>query len=537
MTSKQQFYRHKRVLVVDDSDQIRSYLRSMLQLIGFDDITLARDADVALSHCRKSRFDFILCDYQLGHGRDGYQLFELLRAEQLISAGGCFLVISAERQRHAVYGMIEFQPDDYLLKPFSYAELERRIARAFHIKQVLKPAYAAIMAQDYAAALLACDDAIVHKPKYSWHVIRLKAELLIRTGDYIQAEQWYQTALAERDFAWARLGLAVCYGYQDRYAEAQALLQELGQQHETRIEALDWLGRLHMRLGEIPSALDAIRVVAKTSPKNYLRQHVLANLAMMADDRDTAVQVHHRLLSAARYSMYDTADNMLNYARALLEQAKSLQGPALQDALTRMDSFVATIKKRFHPSSYEHDRLVLEARALMLQGKRLKALSLLHLSESLLEDKTLSTAALLDRARAYFEAGNLSMCDKYMQAASATYAPHDLYGNTLALMIEHEQRKHQVLRDSIMQQHNAGMTAYGNGDMSLAIDYFRSALASMPTNLNIAMNLVAAIAQHSHYSKELKTLAEQCFDLFEHSSLSEEQQRRLQQIYQQWPHF
>jgi PleD family two-component response regulator len=49
MTSRRSFYKNKSVLVVDDSDQIRSYFKSMLLLIGFDDVTLARDAEMALA--------------------------------------------------------------------------------------------------------------------------------------------------------------------------------------------------------------------------------------------------------------------------------------------------------------------------------------------------------------------------------------------------------------------------------------------------------------------------------------------------------
>ena len=59
MTSRRAFYKTKTVLVVDDSDQIRSYLKSMLLLIGFDDVTLARDAEMALAFCRSRPFPVI----------------------------------------------------------------------------------------------------------------------------------------------------------------------------------------------------------------------------------------------------------------------------------------------------------------------------------------------------------------------------------------------------------------------------------------------------------------------------------------------
>ena len=410
MTSRRSFYKNKTVLVVDDSDQIRSYFKSMLLLIGFDEVTLARDAEMALSCCRRIPFDFILCDFHLGTGRDGYQLFEVLRTERLLKAENCFLVVSAERQRQAVYGIIEYQPDDYLLKPFSYAELERRITRAYHIKQALKLAYQAIHQHEYSDAVQACDHIVDHRSKYAMHATRLKAELLIRLERFDEAEHLYQWALTVRDFAWARLGLAVTFGYQGRSQEAENALQELAAHAETRIEALDWLTRLYISQQKPAEALSAVEQVAKTSPRNYLRQHVLATLAVIENRKELSVQVHQRLLNAARYSMYDTADNMLNFARALIEQAKDQEPKARKETLLRLDSFLSTIKKRFHPASFEHDRLIVDARIAMLEGKTKEAIRLLEHSEQLSLEKHLSPAGMLDRARAYFEAGNLAMC-------------------------------------------------------------------------------------------------------------------------------
>ena len=530
MTSRRSFYKNKTVLVVDDSDQIRSYFKSMLLLIGFDDVTLARDAEMALSNCRRIPFDFILCDFHLGVGRDGYQLFEVLRTEQLLKAECCFLVVSAERQRQAVYGIVEYQPDDYLLKPFSYAELERRITRAYHIKQALKLAYQAIQQREYNDAVQACDHVVAHRSKYALHASRLKAELLVRLERFEEAEHLYHWALTVRDFAWARLGLAVIYGYQGRSDEAEAALQLLSGQAETRIEALDWLTRLYISQQKPAAALAAVEQVAKTSPRNYLRQHVLATLAVIDNRKDLAVQVHQRLLTAARYSMYDTADNMLNFARALLEQAKDQEPKGRAETMRRLDTFLTTIKKRFHPASYEHDRLVVDARIAMLEGKTKEALQLLEYSEQLSLEKHLSPASMLDRARAYFEAGNLAMCDHYMGALSALTQDDNLYCSAINLMMQHEQKKHQQLRQQLMESNAAGMQAYGSGDFSMAIDYFRTALESMPANVNIALNLLQALSMRQTLNGDLKALAQHCVSLITVGQLPADQQKRYQVI-------
>lgn len=533
MTSRRSFYKKKTVLVVDDSDQIRSYLKSMLILIGFDDVMLARDAEMAASLCRRNSYDFVLCDFHLGRGRDGYQLFEVLRAERLLKSNCCFLVISAERQRASVYGMIEFQPDDYLLKPFSYAELERRIGRSFHLRQALHSVFQAIFQNDYASAVLACDDVITNKSKYALHASRLKAELLIKLERPAEAELIYQWALTIREFGWAQLGLAIALGYQGQQEAAEALLHELTGRAETKIEALDWLTRLYISQQKPIEALTAVEQVAKASPRNYLRQHVLATLAAIDNQTDLAVQVHYKLLSAAKYSMHDTADNMLNYARALVEQALTMPESEKIQQISKIDSFIQTIKKRFHPSSYEHDRAVVEARMLLLQGKKAKALQLLAQSEELSHDRPVSAMGMLDRARAYFESGNLAMCDHYITALSTVAQDDNLYCSALQLMMQHEQKKYQQLREQLMQQNAGGMQAFGGGDYALAIDYFYSALLSMPANINVALNLLQAIGMNARITPEQRVMANDCISLLNQAPLAPEQQKRFGLLQQQ----
>ena len=115
----QSFFRCKKVLVIDDCAPVRATVKGMLQQMGFEAIHLAKDSGEAMQKCIEMPFDFILCDFNLGDCKDGYQLFEALKKQQLLAPLCCFIVISAEAQSQIVHGVIELQPDDYLLKPFT----------------------------------------------------------------------------------------------------------------------------------------------------------------------------------------------------------------------------------------------------------------------------------------------------------------------------------------------------------------------------------------------------------------------------------
>ena len=68
------FYKSKKVLIVDDCDPVRASIKGMLQKIGFEHIAQAPDANTAIANCTEILYDFILSDFNLGEGKDGYSI-------------------------------------------------------------------------------------------------------------------------------------------------------------------------------------------------------------------------------------------------------------------------------------------------------------------------------------------------------------------------------------------------------------------------------------------------------------------------------
>ena len=145
------FFKSKKVLITDDCDPVRASIKGMLQKIGFEHIAQAPDANTAIANCTEVQYDFILSDFNLGEGKDGYQLFEALKHLKLLKPSCCFIIISAESHRQIVHGVIELQPDAYLLKPFSFVQLEKRLLRAFEIKHKLHKVYHELTSVDVSA--------------------------------------------------------------------------------------------------------------------------------------------------------------------------------------------------------------------------------------------------------------------------------------------------------------------------------------------------------------------------------------------------
>lgn len=521
------FYKSKKVLVVDDCDPVRASIKGMLQKIGFEHIAQAPDANAAIANCTEIQYDFILSDFNLGEGKDGYQLFEALKHLRLLKPGCCFIIISAESHRQIVHGVIELQPDSYLLKPFSFVQLEKRLMRAFEIKHCLNKVYQEIAEDLFIEAANSCELVIKNDPEFAVFALRLRGELLLKIEHYQAAEQLYLSILNRREYAWAKLGLAIARFCQQRWLEAEFELRELSKMDETRVEALDWLARLFLKRQLYKDAYETLNEVTKLSPKNYKRQKALANLANINGLKDDAVKIYARLQQAARYSIFDTPDNFLNYARAILELTKEANKLEQTRHFKKIDEILANISKRFALESYLHEELAVRARVAILRGNIDEARELLAKSDAAQSGKALSAEACLDKAKAYFEAGNLSRSDEFMQQLDEMAEYDDLLANTLTVLIQSEHKAHDNLREEIKTLNNDGLDAYQNGYYGRALEFFNKAFDYMPYNPSLALNLLQTISKIGGVTKDTAKLARRCVEILEQSELNEGNTKRF----------
>ncbi len=521
------FYKAKKVLIVDDCDPVRASIKGMLQKIGFEHISQAPDANAAIANCTEIQYDFILSDFNLGEGKDGYQLFEALKHLRLLKPGCCFIIISAESHRQIVHGVIELQPDSYLLKPFSFVQLEKRLMRAFEIKHTLYKVYQEIAEDLFIEAANSCEQVIKNDPEYAVFALRLRGELLLKIEHYQAAEQLYLSILSRREYAWAKLGLAIARFCQQRWLEAEFELRELSKMDETRVEALDWLSRLFLKRQLYKDAYETLNEVTKLSPKNYKRQKALANLANINGLKDDAVKIYARLQQAARYSIFDTPDNFLNYARAILELTKDANKLEQTRHFKKIDEVLANISKRFALESYLHEELAVRARVAVLRGNIDEARELLSKSDAAQTGKALTAEACLDKAKAYFEAGNLSRSDEFMQQLDEMAEYDDLLANTLTVLIQGEHKAHDHLREEIKTLNNDGLDAYQNGYYGRALEFFNKAFDYMPYNPSLALNLLQTISKIGGVTKDTAKLARRCVEILEQSELNEGNTKRF----------
>ena len=111
-----------KLLVIEDEPKAASYLQQGLSEAGYV-VDVAKDGDIGLGAARSNDYALIVCDLVLPH-RDGFSVVaELRRAGRTVP----ILVVTALEQIDARVRGLDAGADDYLVKPFAFAELLARV--------------------------------------------------------------------------------------------------------------------------------------------------------------------------------------------------------------------------------------------------------------------------------------------------------------------------------------------------------------------------------------------------------------------------
>lgn len=315
-------YQRKAALVIDDMTDMRGSIRRMLGNFGLASIDVAGSGEEAIQKCESNRYDIILADYNLGDGKSGQQLLEELRYRGLLPHTATYVMVTAETTRAMVFGALEYQPDDYLTKPFSQPLLQQRLDRLMMEKETLREVNLALDAQDWQEAIRLSEGHIAQRGRYAGRCLRIKALCHEKLREFGKAQAIYQAAQAERSLDWAQIGLGKCLLAKEELDGAEEIFQQLVDNNCLCLEAYDRLAEIKARKGHVAEAQQLLEHASDISPNAILRQQTLAAISQDNGDWERAEKAHRRVLRLGAGSCYESPENFLRMARCLAAQIR-----------------------------------------------------------------------------------------------------------------------------------------------------------------------------------------------------------------------
>jgi CheY-like chemotaxis protein len=485
----------QKLLVIDDFPEMRSMVRKIAAAFRASDIDDAKNGAEAIKMMEKKKYDIILCDYNLGEGKDGQQILEEAKHRELINYASIFMMITAENTMEMVMGAMEYHPDGYLTKPFNKAEFASRLEKIQERKADLADIEKAISRKDNLTAINLCNEKLAATPKNALELMRVKADLCEKMGEFVEAAAIYEKVLSLRDVPWAALGLARVRFHTKDYMVAKEMLQDLIEKNSQLVEAYDWLAKTYEALGDLTQSQRILSDAVAISPKAILRQKALADVALRNNDLDTAEGAFKRVIRIGKASCFKTPADYSGLSKVYLEKK------APNDAL----KVISNVRDEFNNAAEA------TLQAAVMEGRIYTTMGQTGLAEKAVEEAShiysnlagnVPTDVAMDLAKTCFSLGKKDQGEelvKYvvrnhhedeavLRQAEALFTELGMGDEGRALI--------SSTRQEVIDINNKGVQLAKEGKLEESIEFFTKAAGGMPENQTINLNAAQSLIMH-----------------------------------------
>lgn len=501
------------ILIVDDVREMRVSLRTIVKTMGAVTVLEAKSGAEAIERLQAHDVDIVLCDYNLGDGRDGQQVFEEAKEFGMIAPHTAFIMITADNTTDVVMAVVEHSPDDYLVKPLSKPIIETRLEKVLHRKRVFREIEVQTAAGEYSKAAAICDIMLERNPKLRFDLLRAKVEALLEMGDAEAASEVCAGIMMEREIPWA----TVCMG-RARYlsgdlVKARSLFTKATEQNNSLMEAYDWLVRLDREGGDLGTAQKTLQRAVRLSPKSIGRQQVLADVAVANGDHETARKAFNAAVDLGTNSCFSRVDDQVGLVNAVAQTS----GP--EDALKVLDELNTRRGRARGAALVESDwRLELSQGRLLLESQRAvdaKVSIENALSSFYAQPRDTAEPAVIELARVCYSIGMFEEAQKIIdRVVRENHDREDIVAAVQAMFNElgMEGQGSDLIdsaRRAVVEINNRGVGLAKQGKLDDAVEMLTQASDELPGNLTIALNVLHAILsqiKHAGYTNHRQYL-------------------------------
>ncbi|MFT4810166.1 MAG: DNA-binding response OmpR family regulator [Paraglaciecola sp.] len=529
-----QLAKHTKVLILDDQALAKGYMKYSLEELGFSDITYVDKINLALTTLRNQRFDLIICSYNLKHEQDGYYFYDEVKTNGELPLSTAFVFISADTNSDLVQSIIELQPDDFLAKPFTVKELDRRLSRVLTRKKVLNDVYLCIDKHQFIRALSEVE-LFLGNPKHSEFfplALKIKGEMLTACGNFQQAKDFYSAILKVQTFTWAQLGLVNSYLHLNEDELAEKLVLRLAFKPDSQLAAYDLLTALQIKQNDFDTALECVMMATEISPRSIRRHKTVLDLSRITHDYETQFEAAKKIVRFAKNSIHDRPENYLNVARAGIDYAMTTEASDTDRLVKQAKEYVRQLKQAFPQADVQEQMKVVNARIMYLEDEKGNALALLNkLDEDSWDNEGVD--ALLDKAKIFHDVGLHERSQAVLQQIEERCKDDPNQNQIFLHYINQEKEEKSAIKFSSKDLNNKAVRYFQKGDINNAMEVFTQAFAIMPKNTSIALNLMQAISTQASKPGVLSLpdpILKKCIKTIENGKLNDLQQERYHKI-------
>lgn len=476
------------ILIIDDFQGMRTMLRNFVKAMGVTKVDTAGTGKEAMTQLRATKYDIVICDYNLGAGQNGQQILEESKLRNYIGVSTIWVMVTAEKTSDMVMGAAEVKPDDYLLKPINQGLLESRLEKLIAKKQSLSGIEAAISAKNYPAAIAQCDQQLRSKPLNPQEIMRIKSDLLLTVGDHEAAKTLFEGILAVRSIPWARTGLGKIHFHAGEHLAAKKIFEQVLDENGMYMEASDWLAKTLAILGEHERAQEVLVDAVKRSPNSPTRQKQLGDTALKNGALDVAQTAFEKTIKISEFSPHKNPAVYAGLAKVFSE--KDLPEEALKILERSKGDFKNDPEAAIQTAAAES---VVYSKI----GQTAKAEAAMASAERLMESLPgkVSAELTMEIATSLLKLGKKDKACALLRDVVKNNHENTEISSQIQAVFDNEQLGEEGLtlvkesREEVVNINNQGVMLAKQGEFQEAAKLLRKAVENLPNNEVIIMNL------------------------------------------------
>lgn len=484
------------VLIIDGQSLVQDSIKTAFNDVGITNVKNAQNAFYALRLCDQQTFNMIMVAFDVSSDKDGFHLYEELKAKGHIHKETSVVFLSAETSPELVNCIIELQPDDFWVKPLDRAKVEKRLQYLINIREKLHKLLYCLDNQDFAAAIYQAERQLLDPSMKDLapRIRRIIGDCLINLHEFMEAEKFYLNLQKDYKYGWVSIGLARSLLKQDKKEDADLLIDEMLERDDTRFAAFDILAQYHIEKEQYEEAYEQMKEASRLAPRNINRNKKLWDLARLNHDKMGQYQATQNMAKYAKNSIHDSPDLRLNVIRSGIDLATSLNPDEATPFLKKADRDIEVLQSQRGTMAIGPEQIaVLKARMMCVRDNKKGAEKIMEEQVSNRDNASLEDN--LDKMKAFHELGQKEKSLAILDRLGKQIAGDSFSSQVVDEYLKQESIERREISFTAKELKEMAAVNYKENRLGPAFQNLKQALKLSPQNKQVAMSLIKVLAQ------------------------------------------